>query len=332
MKNAIETGAAPRNRRRVMTSKKDSVDAVKRSKDWPEFTNRLSRVLGKLDEDQYLVINVKKSNRYVQFAGQGSYGLRAETASNHFLAKEERLDRKQVAAMKAMGWQSPTGKPGQATPRKDPDGSPNYFAEFEAPVQGDSVATMAIETLVSILGVSHPGMLEYEAFDSAGNILEFRKLGLKVVARKPQPANTEPDSNQLLLKTIGDVTGFTDLELDGDGDIGVRYGSMIAYARVIGTPLAVHFFSPLVREVEESPALFERINELNRGSRDVRYFVIEGTIFAAADVRVEPFVESIVADVYRHFCQSADDVDELLQSEFGGKTMYEASMSSTVRH
>lgn len=315
-----------------MTSKKATIDAVKRSKDWPEFMNRLSKVLGKLEEDQYLVISVKKSNRYVQFAGQGSYGLRAETASNHFLSKEERLDRKQVAALKAMGWHPPTGKPKQAVPKNDPDGSPNFFAEFGAPVEGEAVANMAIETLVAILGVSHPGMLEYEAFDSAGSSLEFGQLGLKITDRKPPKEADAPDANELLLKTISDVTGFSDLELDGDGDIGVRYGSMIAYARVIGTPPAVHFFSPLVREVEESPALFERINELNRGSREVRYFVIEGTIFAAADVRIEPFVESIVANAYRHFCQSADDVDELLQSEFGGKTMYEPCMSSTVRH
>ena len=227
-----------------MTRKNTTIAAGNRSKDWPEFMNRLSGVLSQLDEDQYLVLNVKKTNRYVQFAGQGSYGLRAETASNHYLAEEERLDRKQVAALKAIGWQPPTGKPKQATPRKDPDGSPNFFAEFEAPVQGDSVATMAIETFVSILGVSHPGMLEYEAFDSAGSILEFRQLGLKVVGRKPQAETKESDVSQLLLKTISDVTGFTDLELDGDGDIGVRYGSMIAYARGIGTPPAVYFFSP----------------------------------------------------------------------------------------
>jgi hypothetical protein len=309
-----------------------TIAARKRSKDWPEFMNRLSTVLSRLDEDQYLVINVKKSNRYVQFAGQGSYGLRVETTSNHFLDKEERLDRKQVAALKAMGWQPPTGKPKQAVPRKDPDGSPNFFAEFEAPIEGEKVANLAIETLVAILGVPHPGMLEYEAFDSAGSSLEFRQLGLKSTVRKPRGKITAPDANQLLLTTISGVTGFTDLELDSDGDVGVRYGSMIAYARVIGSPPVVHLFSPLVREVAESPALFERINELNRGSREVRYFVIEGTIFAAADVSMEPFVEAIVANAYRHFCQAADDVDELLQAEFGGKTMYEPSMSSTVRH
>ena len=315
-----------------MAKKNTTIEAGKRSKDWPEFMTRLSEVLDKLDEDQYLVINVKKSNRYVQFAGQGSYGLRAETASNHFLSKDERLDRKQVAALKAMGWKPPTGKPKQAVPRKDPDGSPNFFAEFGAPVAGEAVANMAIETLVAVLGVPHPGMLEYEAFDSGGSSLEFRQLGLKIVDRKPQEKVAALDANALLLKTIADVTGFSDLAFDSDGDIGVRYGSMIAYARVIGTPPSVHFFSPLVREVEECPALFERINELNRGSREVRYFVIEGTIFAAADVRMEPFVESIVANAYRHFCQAADDLDELLQSEFGGSTMYDPCMSSTVRH
>lgn len=315
-----------------MARKNAIVETGKRSKDWPEFMCRLAEVLGRLEEDQYLVINIKQTNKYVQFAGQGSYGLRAETTSNYYLEKGEKLDRKQVVALKSMGWHTPTGKPGQATPKKDPDGSPNFFAEFESPIQGETVASMAVETLAGVLGVTHPGMLEYEAFDSSGAALEFRQLGLKVSVRKTNETEIPTNAAGALLKTLRDETGFAELELDGDGDIGIRYGSMIAYARVFDSPPVAHFFSPLVREVDASPELFERLNELNRGSREVRYFVVDGTIFAAADVRIDPFVEANVAQAFRHFCRVADDVDNLLQSEFGGKTMFVEWVPSTARH
>jgi hypothetical protein len=136
----------------------------------------------------------------------------------------------------------------------------------------------------------------------------------------------------MLLNTLRNLTRIADLEPDDDGDIGVRYGSLMAYARVIDYPPMVHFFSPLVREVEESPELFEQLNVLNRGSREVRYFVNDSTVFAVADVAIDPFVEANVANAYRYFCQVADDVDDLLQAEFGGKTMFKQWVPSTARH
>ena len=149
---------------------------------------------------------------------------------------------------------------------------------------------------------------------------------------RPASADFSHSPAGALLKTLRDVTGFADLELDGDGDIGVRFGSMIVYARIIDTPPIVHFFSPLVRDVEGNAELFERLNELNRGSREVRYFLMDGIIFAAADVRADPFLEANVTGAYRHFCQVADDIDDLLQAEFGGRTMFPAWIPSTARH
>jgi hypothetical protein len=147
-----------------MTKKSPMHECGQRSKSWPEFRDRLSKVVGELAEDEYLIISVKHSKHFVQFAGQGSHGLRAETTSNHFLEKGERLNSKQVAALRAMGWRPPTGKPKQATPEKDPDGSPNFFIEFQSPVIGERVAQMAVETLAGILHVPYPGLLEYQAF------------------------------------------------------------------------------------------------------------------------------------------------------------------------
>lgn len=316
-----------------MAKKHIRVEKTELSREWPEFMHRLAEAVGGLKEDQYLVINVKQTNRFVQFAGQGSYGLRAETTSNRYLDKAERLGRKKIAALRAMGWQSPTGKPKKSTPRKDPDGSPNFFTQFEAPVQSDTVAQMAVETLVSVLGVSHPGMLEYEAFDSAGSKLEFHQLGLKVTDH--DHLRSGKDEHQLadkLLKTISAVTGISDLQYDSDGDITIRCGSMLVCVCLIQSPAMVHIFTPLIHEVDESPALLSKLNELNRGSYDIRYCFNEGVVIAEVDVRTEPYVDAHVADAYRSFCKIADDVDDLLQLDFGGKRMFDDWQPSSARH
>ncbi|PIW09503.1 MAG: hypothetical protein COW39_04670, partial [Comamonadaceae bacterium CG17_big_fil_post_rev_8_21_14_2_50_60_13] len=94
---------------------------------WPPFEQKLAAVLARLEEDQYLVISVKGTNRYVQFAGQGSFGMRVETTSNNYLSKPDQLDAEQVAALQQADWNDPTSDPDASAPENDPDGSPNFF-------------------------------------------------------------------------------------------------------------------------------------------------------------------------------------------------------------
>jgi hypothetical protein len=194
---------------------------------WPTFEQKLAAVLADLTEDQYLILSVKRSSRFVQFAGQGAFGLRAETTSNSYLPKPEVLDNKQLEALLALGWQPPTGSPDASTPERDPDGSPNFFCDFAAPASCPSVARLAIRTLAEIFRVPHPGFLDYEAFDEQGP-LDLSHLGLKL----HQETAREGDPNRVrkrLLETLREVTGFADLEYDADGDIGVRIGSALVY-------------------------------------------------------------------------------------------------------
>ena len=158
-----------------------------RSAGWSGFAQKLAPVLANLAEDQYLIISVKHSNRFVQFSAQGNFGLRAETTSNHFLEKSEKLDRKQRAALLDIGWAAPTGTPRQSTPEKDPDGSPNHFVDFPAPVDFARVVDLAVTTFADVLRVPYPGMLQYEAFDCESNTaLRLGDLGLKQVQRQSQ--------------------------------------------------------------------------------------------------------------------------------------------------
>jgi hypothetical protein len=145
---------------------------------WPAFHERLTETLRAMTEDQYLIVTRKETNRFVQFAAQGFYGLRAEVVCNSFLSGPERLTDEDEAMLRAFGWSVPTSGPGVG-PEFDPDGSPNFFTEWDDPVDHAEVATLAVRTLIEVLDVPHPGCLEYTAFDFEGNTLVLPSLGLK---------------------------------------------------------------------------------------------------------------------------------------------------------
>ena len=277
------------------------------------------------------MISAKHSNRYVQFAAQGSWGMRAETTSNRYLEKSEQLSRSQIAALKEAGWQAPTRTMEDSTPENDPDGSPNFFIEFPARRSFKAVADLAICTLAEILRVPHPGYLEYDAFDADGATIELPGLGLKR-RMPPRDAEKAGDLPQQLLEAVKNATGLDDLDYDEDGDLGFRSGSAVVFVRLAGHPAFVRFCSPLLTDCKETPALFARLNEMNAGRSHLRLFAIDRKIFAVAEVPAEPFVGEHVGSMLHDFCQITNGLDSLLQTEFGGKTAFFPSMASSLRH
>src|SRR5450830_198077 len=71
---------------------------------WAPFSQKLAAALAKLEEDQFLILSVKRSNRFVQFAAQGSFGMPMETTSNSDLAKTEQLDQRHISILIVAGW------------------------------------------------------------------------------------------------------------------------------------------------------------------------------------------------------------------------------------
>ena len=104
------------------------------------------------------------------------------------------------------------------------------------------------------------------------------------------------------------------------------------FARVIGEPPVVHLFSPLLRNVDGSDEIFGRLNEINGHSRQLRFFLREGTLFGVADVPVAPYVSVQIAQGFQEFCRNADDMGNLLQSEMGGETAFYEWLPSVARH
>jgi len=237
------------------------------SKDWPEFEKKLAAILAVLQEDQFLILSVKRAYPFVQFAAQGAYGLRTEAISNHFLPRGHKLSNQQQQKLHNLGWSSPTGSPSESTPQRQPDGSPNFFRQFLPPIAYEEVAHFAVRTFVEVLRVYHPGTLEYQAFDANNQIILLPTLGLAVRPSLPHKDETPRDDparvRQTVRTVIREATGNDNADFDKDGDIPIRFGSAVAYVRVIDAPLFVRIFSPVLVNVEEDDALLRRLNDIN---------------------------------------------------------------------
>lgn len=291
------------------------------SKDWVPFAQSLSRVLARLEEDQFLILSAKKGNRYLQLSCQGAWGTRIEVVSNHFLKGDDRLTRQEMAWLRTHGWNAPTGTPKQATPDKDPDGSPNYFIDVPSSVSASDLVSMIIDTLIHGLGLPYPGALNYESFDSEGGALAFQELGLKPSARPDTPLMDQ------VLSVFRDVTGIKDLAFDEDGDVSVCYGAIVISAVQFNN--LVRLFSALVTEAKETPALLRKINLINDGVHRIRVFLHDHVVYAALDVPADPFVPAHLIAAMNEFSEVAEGLAIVLRAEFSGKAVIEPSGPSS---
>ena len=284
---------------------------------WPAFERKLAETLGALEEDQYLVVSAKRGWAYVQFAAQGSFGLRAECVGNNYLDEAHALSAGQMALLRRIGWSSPTGK----------RGSPNFFRDFDRPVPCTNAARMAVRALTEVFEIPHPGSLRYKAFDKKQRTILVPTLGLKHEEPAPPPEKPREDAVQdlrtLVLKAIREGSGNADLEFTPDGDVALRFGSAAVFVRVLDDPLCVRLFSPVLEDVEADDRLLDRLNELNASMRLARFFVVEGRVIVAAELFVAPFVAEHVKRACVVLGSLADEFGGMLQKEFGGRRAFE---------
>ena len=292
------------------------------SRDWEPFARNLDQVLSRLEEDQFLILTAKHGNRYLQFSCQGSWGMRAEVVSNHYLEGDDRLSRKEMSWLRNHGWNAPTGKPTQATPDKDPDGSPNYHIDFPASVPVADIASLAVDTLIHGLALPYPGALSYQSFGNTEGPLAFDELGLKPSMR---PASSVMDQ---VLSVFREVTGMTDLDLDMDGDVTVRYGAIVISAIQINNQ--IRLISALTTETSESPSLLRKLNQINDGEHRIRLFLHDDAVLATLDVPAEPFVPDHLVAALAEFSEVAEGLAIVLRAELAHKAVIEPSGTAVL--
>lgn len=130
------------------------------------------------------------------------------------------------------------------------------------------------------------------------------------------------ETRSALLTELRKVTGNPALEPDEDGDVLVRFGSAAVYVRVIESPPLVRVYSPVLAGVDPDAKLLAQLNNLNGQLHLAKLLVAHKTVFGVVDVPADPVVHDHVLRACGVLGQLADDIDDLLQAEFGGKTAF----------
>ncbi len=284
---------------------------------WHGFANALGKTLAQMAEDQFLILLCKGSSRFVQFATQHK-NIRVEASSNYFLSGRDALSAKDIKALRRLGWLPPTGTPAQATPERDPDGSPNFFLEVTLPVDFTQLATLLIKTLSAVMGVPHEGYLAYTAFGvNGGGDVSYPNLGIK---REVTDPNLRMDElAERLLSVLQEASGCTTLAFDDDGDVVLNMAGQRCQVSLVGQPPMVRFLMPLMAGISSSKKLLEQLNQLNLSDPSVCHVWSSNAVFAVQDIPAWPLQAQHVAASLDLFSETTAKSALWLQSEFGAQ-------------
>jgi len=148
----------------------------------------------------------------------------------------------------------------------------------------------------------------------------------------PTEAQGVQAARDALLAELRRASGNPELAPDEDGDIRVRFGSALAFVRVLEDPPLVRVYSPVLASLEGDDRILERLNAINSQLHLARLIFVHGTIFAVVDLPSEPLVPVHVVRACTVLGQLADDLDDLLQAEFGGRTAFGGYRNKSMKN
>jgi hypothetical protein len=263
-------------------------------------------------------------------AGAGE-DLDAIAVGNAALPPGFRLDRASVADMIALGW-SPPGVV---------EGSGDHFGLRTTRTDVSGLAATVSRTLRDVYGAPHPAFLVFAVHDAEGRPVPVEPLGtarpdtrpadaeidLDEALAVPRPAQPGDDGIALdervrtvvatMMKSEADQ-----LQVDADGDIGIRAGSAMVFVRVRDNPPLVDVFSPVLTEVEPTERLYVKLSELTHRMPIGRLYCTDDTVWASVPVFGRNFQATHLMLAVQVMTGLADELDDRLHGEFGGKRFF----------
>jgi len=318
---------------------------------WREFARALATVLPTLPEGARLDITLDPTATgtgdavyaATVLAGPGQ-ALEAYAVGNAALPEAHRMSRATIAELVALGWSPPGVVPG----------SGEHFGLVTDAAGGRTLATVLARTMRDIYGAPHPAFLTYMVHDATENPLPVAPLGTARSEAVPEPApadqNEDPPAgserpgNAIVLgggqrSTSDDeriplpervkavVAGLlkTDpdqLQVDSDGDIGIRAGSAMVFVRIRDNPPLIDVFSPVLTEIEPNEQLYVKLSELTNRMPIGRLYCTNDTVWASVPVFGRNFQTVHLVLAIQVMTGLADELDDRLHGEFGGKRFF----------
>ncbi|NJC68726.1 YbjN domain-containing protein [Planosporangium thailandense] len=270
-----------------------------------------------------------------------SGALTAAAVGNALLPEGYRLDRAAIGALVALGW-SPPGVL---------DASRDFFGLRLPASDSGRLAVIVSRTLRDVYGAPHPAFLTYAASDADGTAVPVPALGAarplavdepgdlsdeaatdRALARFGEDLVRLPLADQVaavvatLLKTTPDA-----LSVDPDGDIGIRAGSAMVFVRVRDNPPLIDVFSPVLTEVEPTERLYVKLSELTNRMPIGRLYCTNDTVWASVPVFGRDFQPTHLMLAVQVMTGLADELDDRLHGEFGGKRFFGEGDKPAIR-
>ncbi|MEV4712051.1 hypothetical protein [Micromonospora sp. NPDC049374] len=306
---------------------------------WREFARALAERLSTLPPGAEVALTLDPTasgtddavySVYVEVRSDGRFAARA--VGNATLPPGYRLDRAAVADMVALGW-SPPGVV---------DGSGDQFGLDSAADEATRLAALLSRTLRDIYGAPHPAFLVYAIEDGKGEPIPGAALGtarseanlareIGTELEKALAATDETDADTEVLdlaervRTVVSTMLKSDsdrLQVDSDGDINIRAGSAMVFVRVRDNPPLVDVFSPVLTEVEPTERLYVKLSELTNRMPIGRLYCADDTVWASIPVFGRNFQPTHLMLAVQVMTGLADELDDRLHGEFGGKRFF----------
>jgi len=303
---------------------------------WHEFARSLAVVIQNLERGVNVDLTLDPT---ASGTGQAVYEVSIQrhvdgrvgalAVSNAGLPEGHRLDRNAVAEMIILGW-SPPGVV---------EGSGRDFAMVGATADAARIAVTITKTLRDVYGAPHPAFLTYTAHDADEVDVTVAALGT-ARARSTKQAEMEylrldedgfaalEDPQLTLTERVAIVvagvqrTTPAQLQVDSDGDIGIRSGSAMVFVRIRENPSLVDVFSPVLTEIEASEKLYGKLSDLTTKMPIGRLYFANKTVWASVPVFGRDFQATHLMLAVQVMTGLADELDDRLHGEFGGKRFF----------
>jgi hypothetical protein len=127
-------------------------------------------------------------------------------------------------------------------------------------------------------------------------------------------------------KTVAEYLGIEKVQVWEDGTIPIRSGSTIVNVRLVqgenpSRPI-LQVYSPLLSELDSSPELLTKLNEVNANLTFVRAFWTDRQVILAMELLAETLDRDQVAHAVSLVSLAGNFWDSELNKAFGGKTYF----------
>lgn len=127
-------------------------------------------------------------------------------------------------------------------------------------------------------------------------------------------------------KTVAEYLGTGEVHVGEDGTIPIRSGSTVVNVRLIQGRNASHpilqVSSPLLSEIDPSPELLSKLNEVNANLTFVRAFWSNRQVVLAMELLAESLDRDQVAHAVSLVSLAGNVWDSELKTTFGGRTYF----------